>query len=344
MMSNRSQQVSLSDVSQFLSNFSVELSNGDCIEAPSQILPAINCILSEIQSIVMHVCKTDVIQQQQLQQQQQQQHQLQEEDFWWDSSIEYVEYSDVSCDDQSLRYEDSVSVCGSNSFDAHSCSSMESSGISSDSNTIPTFIDSDAEMRLLEDEIFIDTILDLCDTIAPNSVFSGKRSRRRRQRRSRRKIHHELRSIWSNSAGILFPTERAIVKPRYPSIDWSKVNKKFVDNVPRPTLQPVHGCSQVPDVEKNPDYFTCKFPYGFKSGYKTNMGVIAAPDHLVVHGYIWTYPDGWLLHAEYPQEKPERGGRGRTPFSRPRGKSKREPRQPATPCQASAQHIVSACS
>ena len=330
MMSDSCQQLSLSDVNEFLSNFSLNLSNGVCMEASSNILSDIGCILSEIHTIVKLVGYDNFSNQLQHQQQEQQ-------EFWWDESNDFDVYQDSN--DQSSVFSFSECEIGSipdtQSISSESGLSSSSSSVSTDSNTVSTIGYADDEMQLLEDEIFIDTILDLCDTIAPNSVFSVKRSKRRRHRKMRRKVHHELRSIWSHSSAIVTPVEAVpIIEPRYPFVDWSKVNKRFVDNVPPPIMIPVQGCSQVPDVSKSPEYINTKYPYGSKAGYKTNLGVIPVPSELVAHGHVWVNGEGWVLHAQYIQERSERQPKERTPFSRPRGRSKREPRQPATPCHA----------
>ena len=339
MKSSQNQLSSLSEVSNFLSNFSVNLSNGECIQALSHILVDVSNILSEINIIVKLVKGEEV-------NQQQQQQQVQQDDFWWDSSDEYFNYN--NSDHFSFLSED-VNLCDVSDYSTtsqcyFSSESSISSRISSDSNT--TYINTEGEMRMLEDEIFIDSILDLCDIqlLLTRYSTSGSLGGGRRHKRMHRKIHYEFRSIWSHSASIVSPVEKSpINEPRYPCVDWSKVNKRFVDNVPPPTMIPVQGCSPVADVSKSPDYINMKYPYGLKAGYKTNLGVIPVPDELVAHGHVFVTGEGWVLHAKYPQGKSERIGRRRSPFSRPRGKSKREPRQPATSYHASAQYCVSAC-
>ena len=39
---------------------------------------------------------------------------------------------------------------------------------------------------------------------------------------------------------------KIIVPDPYPIIDWSKVNKRFIANIPEPTLCPIHSCSPDP--------------------------------------------------------------------------------------------------
>ena len=79
-----SQQVSLSDVQLFLNKFYFRLLNGEQI-SPSQSLPVMNNILSEMQNIVMFVSEMEM---------------NQNEDLWWDENHQYVIYDDSDCSHQ----------------------------------------------------------------------------------------------------------------------------------------------------------------------------------------------------------------------------------------------------
>ena len=133
----------------------------------------------------------------------------------------------------------------------------------------------------------------------------------------------ELRMLWDT----LDEEEevKIIIPDPYPTIDWSKVNKRFVSNIPEPKAFPVQGCSQDPQfyewshkketVHRCGDVFTYKqdvapgfengsFPFGYEYGYKTNAGIISVTS-TVHHGYTWNGEEGWLLHAQGPNDAEE---------------------------------------
>lgn len=295
-----SQQVSLSDVQLFLNKFYFRLLNGEQI-SPSQSLPVMNNILSEMQNIVMFISEMEM---------------NQNEDLWWDENHQYVIYDDSNCSFQEFSHQDQNSTC----FPSSSSSYDDSSNISSDSNS--TLSQLDEEIRFLEDEIFIDSMLNYIEIVAPKSMFNKRKSKRRKNRRARKSIDPHLRCIWSNSAEVVTPVStNSETSLKYPVIDFSKVNKRFVDNIPKPDLFPVLGCSECPDVKENPDYIHPSRPFGHEPGYMTDQGIIAVPDKLLVHGYVWNKEVGWMLHAQYPKE--ERRSREKGSISR-RKKRKKE--------------------
>ena len=156
----------------------------------------------------------------------------------------------------------------------------------------------------MEDEIFIDSMLNLIDVVAPKSMFNKKKSKRRRNKRRLKLINPHLRTMWTNSADIVAPViSSSGTDLKLPVIDFSKVNRRFLENVPKPNLFPILGCSQYPDIKETTDPFA---PYGHKPGYMTDHGIIAIPDNLVVHGYVWNKEVGWILHAQSPQAQDER--------------------------------------
>ena len=300
MSSQPSQPVSLSDVQLFLNKFYFRLINGEQISL-SQSLPVMNNILSEMRNIVMFVSEVDVDQ---------------KEDLWWDENHQYLVYDDSECSSQESSHQDEHSI----HFSSSSSSYDDSSFISSDSNSSLSQLDE--EIRVLEDEIFIDSMLNFIDVVAPKSIFNRRKSRRRKNKRTRKLIDPHLRNIWSNSAEVMAPvSSNSEASFKYPIIDFSKVNKRFVDNIPKPDLFPVLGCSKYPDVKEDPAYIHPSRPFGHEPGYMTDQGIIAVPDKLLVHGYVWKKEVGWMLHAQYPKE--ERRSREKGSISR-RKKRKKE--------------------
>ena len=134
----------------------------------------------------------------------------------------------------------------------------------------------------------------------------------------RKFVHSELFQIWKNVSDIVQPSAPATESDNnllFPQVEWINVNKRFINNIPTPTLQPVLGCSEDPsfyeDVHKRSDYgyhrnlgvkFTKPNPFGAISGYLTDAGVITVPND-VFHGYVYQEGVGWILHAEFGEEK-----------------------------------------
>ena len=136
-----------------------------------------------------------------------------------------------------------------------------------------------------------------------------------------------FRSLWES----VIAEEVIVTVPEpYPTLDWSKVNKRFISNIPPPTLLPVHSCSPDPEfyewkekkhpgneIEKIPsqferiDYYLKKGwsnaaqgnVFGGKWGYETSQGNIAV-SNISHHGYIWDN-GSWILHDQLPKNKEE---------------------------------------
>ena len=105
----------------------------------------------------------------------------------------------------------------------------------------------------------------------------------------------------------------------YPTLDWSKVNSRFLNNIPKPNQFPKHGCSLDPALyewtekiiktSQCGEVFTSKqkvhpkfedyYPFRYEWGYRTTAGIISV-SNVSHHGYIWD--DGnWVLHAQPPR-------------------------------------------
>ena len=104
----------------------------------------------------------------------------------------------------------------------------------------------------------------------------------------------------------------------YPRVDWSRINRHAMKNLPRPNFFPVSGCPQHPEVypeapDPNGRIKVCSSPkdcslpgcthrtpvngepFGSLPGFKTNLGIVAVPT-CPVGGYIYT-EEGWMLYA-----------------------------------------------
>ena len=123
-----------------------------------------------------------------------------------------------------------------------------------------------------------------------------------------------LRKIWQNSDTIFAERKVPAHVPVKLSVDWSKVNRRFLTNIPTPQRVPVLGCSPDPafytDTKETLEpgtryekqvHISCpfikeQFPFGYDHGFYTNMGIIAATN-VIVHGHTWEPDTGWVLHA-----------------------------------------------
>ena len=191
------------------------------------------------------------------------------------------------------------------------------------------YSDSEHDVRELEDAIFFQSILQVIDGVAPNNVFNRGKSERKRGKKTKQRIKAavapHLFPMWQN-VDDLVPPEETIAKPivevasPYPIIDMSKVNKRFLSNLPEPELFPVLGCSPDPQFYEG-KYETLnpgnsiesrrvltskhdeKYPFGCQFGFLTNLGIVSwSSREGAVHGYIWS-GYSWVLHAQRPQDK-----------------------------------------
>ena len=123
----------------------------------------------------------------------------------------------------------------------------------------------------------------------------------------------------------------------YPKIQWAKLNKWAVKNLPQPDAFPVQSCPADPQFYAKQDKkyedrmrgmgldskvysyggpcqacktgwtssdcgcIRCQPPFGKDSGFATNEGIIAPPE-VPVHGYIYTKA-GWMIYTKHEQDK-----------------------------------------
>ena len=181
-------------------------------------------------------------------------------------------------------------------------------------------------------DIFINNLITLVSKIAPNDVFSMKKSKRSKFRRMMKKIHPELRNVFKFSPDLFSPTPVARVsdvRPPVPVVDWTKVNQKGMGNLPQPQMFPKLGCSDDLNIyaerthdrgyhgiiksgsihEKEP------YPFGLEYGLMTDLGVISCnkgdqmtdPYLNIIHGHVWSRDlQRWVIHARYPKDNAHR--------------------------------------
>ena len=96
---------------------------------------------------------------------------------------------------------------------------------------------------------FIAKLTKFIDISSPGHVFNAKKSRRRKYKKIAKLVHTELISVWHNVDDLfaLNVSSPTTPDPSIPIVDWSKVNSRFIANIPVPTPQPLHGCSSDPD-------------------------------------------------------------------------------------------------
>ena len=174
---------------------------------------------------------------------------------------------------------------------------------------------------------FLTVTIRALNKLSPKSVYSKQVGEVMRKERITRKIANivpdTLRSLWESAEMLRVDSEevKVSVKEPYPSLDWSKVNSRFINNIPKPTNFPIHGCSFDPAIyewrdtvttthqcgevftnkRKTNPRFEFYAPFGTEWGYRTSAGIISV-SNITHHGYIWNDGD-WILHAEQPRSE-----------------------------------------
>ena len=166
---------------------------------------------------------------------------------------------------------------------------------------------------------FIGQIKAFICQMAPSGVYNAakaaKKRKRKAARRARRIVPAELTTLWSSiqqKDDDVLQTPALPPNP-YPKVDWSKVNERMLANLPKTKSFPVSSCSPDPmfyapvpgDHRSWSDPFYRENPFGTLPGHDTNHGVIAPPDQLRAHGYVYVQGRGWLLDASVGGEDKE---------------------------------------
>ena len=171
---------------------------------------------------------------------------------------------------------------------------------------------------------FLAAITRAIGKVAPKSVYSKVMGEKMKKERDERKVANivpeMLRSVWESAESLWVESEvvRETIPDPYPTLDWSKVNKRFISNIPSPSKIPKHGCSLDPAFYQytsrfitgtadniKPKHQTESFPFGSEWGYRTSEGVVSVSS-VVHHGYIWDESGCWILHATQPKDKGKR--------------------------------------
>ena len=280
-------------------------------------LPILDVILSEISCLVS-------IAQQQQNQQQQLQIQTSEDELLWDSDHDFYVYSDIS-----------------------SVKSVSTSDISTDSNT--SYVDSEVEEKQLMQEIFIGGMVEAINIAAPGSVFDARKSeRKRRKKLMRRMVPRVFQTMWRYCEELLTPPTPAVKSDHVirPTVNWDKVNGRFLNNLPKPEAFPVMGCSPDPtfyqeQVEvmpsgnhlKRPSKFDSSlFPFGQGMGYMTQFGPVSISSSvgdlsIPMQGYIYDQYLGWCIYADNPWKKDKQKERTKEKMMPLKMKMRRSPRR-----------------
>ena len=167
---------------------------------------------------------------------------------------------------------------------------------------------------------FLAAITRAIGKVAPKSVYSNVMGEKMKKERDERKVANivpeVLRSMWETAESLWIESEevRVTIPDPYPTLDWSKVNKRFISNIPSPTMIPKHGCAVDPAFYEytsrfitgnaentKPKFQTERYPFGSEYGYRTNLGIISVSS-TVHHGYVWN-EDCWTLHAQLPNDQ-----------------------------------------
>ena len=174
------------------------------------------------------------------------------------------------------------------------------------------------EQRLAtSDDQFIEKITSFINMSSPGNIFNAKKSLRRKKRKAAKMVHPELISLWKNVGDLFGP--RILLpstpEPCIPIVDWSRVNQRFIQNIPTPSPQPKHGVSNYPPFYKENKYISqadckeglfhlSKAPFGSELGYLTSAGVISHSSNTnSIHGYVWSDSfRKYILHAKFPGE------------------------------------------
>ena len=181
--------------------------------------------------------------------------------------------------------------------------------------TETTMMDDEVMLRPAKmDNMLMHSLIKFLDVATPDAIYKPNW----REEHVKKWIVPELLSVWTNAEDIFTDVKAGddvkYAPPviQYPSIDLHNVNTRFIENIPKPTLFPVHGVSSDPDfyhklAHGEGEYshkifyrFNRHSPFGSDYGYDTNIGVIPPPTD-PIHGYIWS-KGSWKLFAVKPGE------------------------------------------
>ena len=313
------------------------MSNGMCetkqtMLSKEEILSEVNKILEVCKSIVSSLASQEVSVNVQNQCQFLSQSADVDDDLWWDLSdvcqVSALDNSVSDSLDDLLKHEELFPISSSESEEDDSVANRVkrrryNNNLNRTSNNV---INNRCSKETNPCDIYINKIVKFIAISAPNNIFNVAKSRKRRRKKAAKKIHPELSCLWQHSADLFLscPVMSTSSTPSVPKVDWEKVNKRFISNIPEPTPQPLQGCSEDPEFYEHKTGRRCqpsgavtweiqwskhkssKTPFGTKPGYLTDAGVISPDSNSfqVIHGYTWSPSCAqFVLHAEFQESK-----------------------------------------
>ena len=211
-----------------------------------------------------------------------------DDDLWWDSSSPPPQFYTLVFDD------DDVSLY---SLDESYADFLLPSDMLED---VRLSSDNYRNVMKMPEDMLMQSVVQLLHIATPNAIYKPTC----RQIIIKEWIVPVLFPVWTNADEIF-----SDVKPRdddikysppvitYHTIDIFNVNKRFIENIPKPNRYPVLGVSPDPnfyhewyqtgDPYKRSQKFLDPFPFGSKYGYETNIGVVPPPSD-PIHGYVWS--------------------------------------------------------
>ena len=185
------------------------------------------------------------------------------------------------------------------------------------SSSVSSVPDEQNQQLATSHDSFIEKMTRFINLSSPGHIFNVKKSMRRTKRKAAKMVHPELISVWRNVGDLFDPRISVPSSPdlSIPIVDWSRVNQRFISNIPTPSPQPKHGVSNHPPFYKETKYVSqadckeglfhlSKAPFGSELGYLTSAGVISHSSNTnSIHGYVWSDSfQKFILHAKFPGE------------------------------------------
>ena len=248
-----------------------------------------------------------------------------EDDLWWDSSSPPPQFYTLVFDDDNVSLYSLDESYADFLLPSDMLEDVKLPSDMLDNVRTPSDVSQDVMMKtnksrdvmMMSETKLMESVVQFLRIATPNSIYKPAW----REELIKEKIVPELFLVWTNAEEIFGDVrpednddDNQYAPPviQYPSIDLHSVNTRFIENVPKPSLFPVHGVSSDPDFyhkwyDSNEPYkkiqkFRQPYPFGAEYGYETNVGVVL-PSTEPIHGYIWCKGEGWRLYAVKPGER-----------------------------------------
>jgi len=160
-----------------------------------------------------------------------------------------------------------------------------------------------------EDPAWISRMLDVTNKLIKKYAVPRERRNLTKTKKRPSIVPKQFAAIWQL---LLKPPPPLVHVPDpRPSVNWSRLNKNFLKNLPTPHFFPIQGVSQDPSFYTSTakDYTgktQLKFadavelggaPFGELRGVRTSHGIVCMPEG-PVHGYVWSETDAdWVIAA-----------------------------------------------